>query len=643
MPVPDFGPLSSELIFTPADQGHSPCFALLDDCMATLANPSSRLYTEYAGTLSCSCRAQLPALLASLQHALAQGWHAVLSLDYELGQIDSSQQTEARSDAQGQALLFKSCRLLDTAGVQSWLAHACENALSGSDSEPAGISQCHASVSQQEFMAALGRIQAYLDAGDTYQVNYTYRLQADAYGSPVALYQRLRTRQPVPYGALITLPDGSAILSLSPELFVRHEQGRLTARPMKGTAAASADPRRNTATAQALAGDPKTRAENLMIVDLLRNDLGRIALPGSVSVPALFTVEQHGRVLQVTSTVVAALRPGLGLAQILEALYPCGSITGAPKHRTMEIIQELETTPRGLYTGAIGWLQPPASGAQLGDFCLAVPIRTLTLQAPDQRGIRAATLGVGAGIVHDSNPADEYEECQLKSRFLTGLEPDFDLFETMQGTRKDGCRYLTRHLLRLAHSSAYFGFAYDEKKIRAALQQTCAKLPDATIYRLRLTLHPDGRFHIHTAPLAPLSSPVQLLLAEHAVPVSCLFLQHKSSVRYAYDAAWRFAEQHGAFDVLFCNQQGHVTEGGRSSLFARLENRWYTPPLSAGVLPGVMRSVLLEDPSWHAQERELTLAEVRQAEALMVCNALRGPLPALLNTQVVWPGLDSRP
>ncbi len=643
MPVPDFGPLASELLFTPAKQGQAPCFALLDDCTATLANPRSRLYADYAGTLSCTNGAQLPTLLTSLQHALAQGWHAVLLLDYELGQIGTNQTVEASSGAEGQALIFKGCRLMDAAGVQSWLASACENALSGSGSVPAGISQCRASVSQKEFMAALAHIHAYLGAGDTYQVNYTYRLQADAYGSPVALYQRLRTRQPVPYGALITLPDGAAILSFSPELFVRHEQGRLTARPMKGTAAASADPNRNAAAAKALVEDPKTRAENLMIVDLLRNDLGRIALPGSVNVPDLFTVEHHGRVLQVTSTITAELLPELGLAQVLEALYPCGSITGAPKRRTMEIINELETTPRGLYTGAIGWLQPPENNDQLGDFCLAVPIRTLTLQAPEQTGIRAATMGVGAGIVHDSDPAAEYEECQLKARFLTGLQPDFELFETMHATHEQGCRHLPRHLLRLTNSATYFGFAYDEKTLRAALQQTCVNLPVATEFRLRLTLQSDGRFHINTAPLTTLSSPVQLLLARQAAPVSSLFLQHKTSVRYAYDAAWRFAEQNGAFDVLFCNKKDHVTEGGRSTLFVRLENRWYTPPLSAGVLPGVMRSMLLEDPTWQAEERDLTLAEVQQAEALMVCNALRGAIPALLNTELLWPGLEASP
>lgn len=647
MPVPDFGPFSSDLNFSPAQAGQAACFALLDDCTATPAHPSSRLYTAYAGMLSCTGGKQLPALLSALQQALEQGWHAVLLLDYELGQMGanpcSADELTPASSAQGRALLFADCRLLDAAGVQDWLSSACDNAFPETDAEPAGISRCRASVDEPAFRAALKRIHAYLRAGDSYQVNYTYRLQAEAYGSPAALYQRLRARQPVPYGALIGLPDGASVLSLSPELFVRHEQGVLTARPMKGTAAASAEAQRNAAAAQALASDPKTRAENLMIVDLLRNDLGRIALPGSVAVPDLFTVEQHGDVLQVTSTITACLRPELSLAQVLEALYPCGSITGAPKRRTMQIIDELETTPRGLYTGAIGWLQPPATVGELGDFCLSVPIRTLSLQAPDPFGIRAATLGVGAGIVHDSDPAAEYEECRLKARFLTGLQPDFELFETMHATREQGCRHLERHLQRLRASAAWFGFVYDQTALRTQLQRTCANLPAATVFRLRLTLQPDGRFRINTAPLAPLSTPVQILLGRQAPPVSPLFLQHKSSVRYHYDAAWRFAEQNGAFDVVFCNARGHLTEGARSSLFVRLGERWYTPPLSAGVLPGVLRSVLLEDPAWQAEERELTLADLHRADALMVCNALRGAIPALLNTEVAWPGPGPAP
>jgi para-aminobenzoate synthetase/4-amino-4-deoxychorismate lyase len=323
--------------------------------------------------------------------------------------------------------------------------------------------------------------------------------------------------------------------------------------------------------------------------------------------------------------VQADLRPGAPLAEVMAALYPCGSITGAPKRRTMEIIAELEPDPRGLYTGAIGWFDAPA-GHAIGDFCLSVPIRTLALQ-PEQGGVRAGEMGVGAGIVYDSDSAEEYAECGLKARFLTSLEPQFALFETMHATR-DGCRHQARHLARLAASASYFGLPYDETRAMEAIGQACAAL-DAGPHRLRLSLSAEG-FAAATAPLAPLAGPVRVMLAQEATRADDLFLRHKTSVRVRYDGAWREAERHGAFDMLFVNEGGELTEGGRSNVFVRLDGRWYTPPLASGLLPGVMRAVLLDDPAWQASERVLTLADLRAAQEIVVCNALRGALSAQL-------------
>lgn len=400
------------------------CFALLDDATSDGRQARSRLYTGHAGTLRCDDAAGWPDLLAQLQDALARGLHAVAVLTYELGGHLLGIGTHAASGPLAQLLLFDTCTRLSPDQVAAWLdAHA----------GPAGIAGVRANVDDRAFGEALARIHDYIGAGDTYQVNYTYRLRFDAFGSPQALYARLRARQPVPYGALIALPDGGAVLSLSPELFVRHQGGELLARPMKGTAPASDDDAGNARRAGALAADPKNRAENLMIVDLLRNDLGRIAVTGSVAVPALFDVQRFASVLQMTSTVRASLRPDATLADIVAALYPCGSITGAPKRRAMEIINELEPAARGVYTGAIGWFEPPAVAATIGDFCLSVPIRTLAL-APERGGTRRGEMGVGAGIVYDSDSADEYAECQLKARFLTGLQNRFEVFETMHAT-----------------------------------------------------------------------------------------------------------------------------------------------------------------------------------------------------------------
>lgn len=460
------------------------------------------------------------------------------------------------------------------------------------------------------------------------------------FGSPVALYRRLRARQPVRYGALIALPGGAWVLSCSPELFVEKQGATLRARPMKGTAPRSDDPATDRGAAEFLGSDPKNRAENVMIVDLLRNDLSRVAQTGSVNVPALFSVEPYASVWQMTSTVEAALRPGTSFAGILRALFPCGSITGAPKHRTMQLIDELESTPRGLYTGAIGWLDAAASepagsgGNACGDFCMSVAIRTLTLKPSAQAGSLRGTMGIGAGIVLDSVAEDEYAECRLKARFLTGAEPGFELFETMLATREDGVRYLPRHLARLSASAAALGFPFDAEAVRAKIAEQCAALPAKTAHRMRLALGKNGATQITAAILTPLAdSTVGVLLAtDHGFPTMQSgdpLLQHKTTRRAEYDRGWREAEAKGAFDTLFFNERGELTEGGRSNVFVKLAGKWWTPPLGLGVLPGVMRSVLLEDDaSLQAKERVLTQADLLNAEALMICNALRGALPA---------------
>jgi para-aminobenzoate synthetase/4-amino-4-deoxychorismate lyase len=556
--------------------------------------------------------------------------------------------------------LFERCDKHSSEEVDAWLAEDDEGA---AEPSVAGTANVRASVNPAQFNAAIDAIHAALCAGDSYQVNYTYRLNFDVFGSPTAFYRRLRARQPVPFGALIALPGDNWVLSCSPELFVEKQGERLRARPMKGTAPRSEDPVADRGTAEFLGNDPKNRAENVMIVDLLRNDLSRVAQTGSVKVPALFAVEPYASVWQMTSTVEAALRPGTSFAGILRALFPCGSITGAPKHRTMQLIDELESTPRGLYTGAIGWLDAPSDDAThagakgpladateapkapaapttsnespCGDFCLSVAIRTLTLKRSEQTGGLKGEMGIGAGIVLDSVAADEYAECKLKARFLTGAEPGFELFETMYATREEGVRHLPRHLERLSSSAAAFGFKLDDiNAIRAQIAAKCATLPTQTPYRMRLSLSNDGTVQIIAAVLTPLAdSMVGVLLgpdlAFPATEAGDPLLRHKTTRRADYDRGWREAEAKGAFDTLFFNERGELTEGGRSNVFVKLAGRWWTPPLASGVLPGVMRSVLLEEASdLQAAEKVLTQADVLNAEALLMCNALRGALPA---------------
>lgn len=641
----------------------SASFALLDDCDSTASARSSRLYSGFVRERVCTDPARLDAVDAAVAQDLRDGLHAVVVGDYEFGR---NLQRAQPGHAPLRFLLYERCERLSRDEVDAWL----EQQDGGSDAPSiAGVAHVAKSVSRDAFDAAIAAVHDALRAGDSYQVNYTYRLNFDVFGTPLALYRRLRARQPVRYGALVALPDGAWVVSCSPELFVEKHGDVLRARPMKGTAPRSADPRDDAAAAAFLANDPKNRAENVMIVDLLRNDISRIARTGTVRVPALFSVEPYASVWQMTSTVEAGWREGTTFAQMLRALFPCGSITGAPKYKTMQLIDAIESTPRGLYTGAIGWLDaakqradsdvPGERPAGCGDFCLSVAIRTLTLDATGEgtagegadregatgaearspetpiAGRRRGTMGVGAGIVLDSVAADEYAECELKARFLTDADPGFQLFETTAATRADGIRHLDRHLARLQRSADAFGFRFDAEALRREIDARCAALDGDDAYRMKLSLAKDGAIEIIAAPLKPLpAGPVGVLLASaHGFAptrASDALLLHKTTRRAEYDRAWQAAEALGGFDMLFVNERGEVTEGGRSNVFVKLDGQWVTPPLASGVLPGVMRGVLLDDPALGAKERALTLDDVLNADELMICNALRGPMVARL-------------
>lgn len=603
-------------------------FALLDDAQADAAQ--SRLYYGLKQVVECRELSDWPGFIHTLETALRDRHYGVALLSYETG---AQLQDIAPRDgaAVSRVAIFRHCLKLNSTQV--------EQLLSEIPASVAGVADIRPNVDEATFSDAIKKIQTYIAAGDTYQVNYTYRLHFDAYGDPLALYRRLRERQPVPYGALIYMPEGDIVISMSPELFIRHQQGNLYAKPMKGTAAATGDTQRDQQLAAGLAADAKNRAENLMIVDLLRNDLGRIAETGSVQVPQLFEVQRFSSVLQMTSTIHARLRADLGLSDILNALFPCGSITGAPKRRTMEIIREIEPAARDVYTGAIGWFDPPQHTNIPGDFCLSVPIRTLELWAPDKDSgvsstLRKGVMGVGAGIVYDSRADEEFAECQLKAKFLTGLPAQFELFETMYATRELGCRYWSRHLQRLRRSAYYFGFVWNEENICRTVQEFCANLPPHTAYRLRLAINAQGQIAITSGVLAPLNTHLGVILAQRTTSSHDVFLRHKTSVRQRYDEAWKAAETQGAFDMLFFNEQGHLTEGGRSNVLIQKDGVWLTPPLSDGVLPGVMRSVLLEESEFQQQfrvrEQSLTRADLDNASQIMLCNSLRGVFSAEL-------------
>ncbi len=607
-------------------------FVLLDE--ATGEGATCRLYTGFM-RMDVVPAGALEDLEPSLKDGWREGWHACLFAPYEFGaplvRVPTLAQPSADNpfaDGGMRVLWFASKTVCDAAEIGRWLDEHCDT------TAPAGAMQVRSDTDERSFHAAIARIHEWIEAGDTYQVNFTQRLRFASFGDPIAFYRDLRRAQPVPYGALARLPGDHWVLSLSPELFFRHDGGgKLVTRPMKGTALRSGDAKRDAEAAAALPADDKNRAENVMIVDLLRNDLGRVAQPGTVQVPERFAVQPFGQVLQMTSTVTATARAGTTLAGLLAALFPCGSITGAPKRRTMEIIAELERAPRGLYTGAIGWVDAPEPGETLGQAALSVAIRTLVLGPRRDDGLRAGEMGVGSGIVHDSVAADEYAECGWKARFLTGHDPGFTLIETMR-VEQGRCLRLDAHLDRLRASAACFGFRFDQQAVREAIAREAAALAQGPA-RLRLTLDKAGTLRCTSGALAPLpQGPVGLIVADVALPVADPLRRHKTSARDTFDAGWREAERIGAFDSLFFNTRGELLEGGRSSVFVRVDGRWLTPPLSADILPGVMRNEVLRDGVGYlggtVVESPITREMLLRADELAIANALRGVLPAML-------------
>ncbi|HEX8126756.1 MAG TPA: aminodeoxychorismate synthase component I [Allosphingosinicella sp.] len=466
-------------------------------------------------------------------------------------------------------------------------------------------------IEREAHEAAVERALEHILAGDIYQANLTFRAEVAAAGHPLALYAAIRPRARAGWAGVVFTGE-HWLLSFSPELFFTLEGGRVTARPMKGTAPAGSDPK-------ALRSDPKQRAENLMIVDLLRNDLSRLSKPGTVKVPALFEVETYPTVLQLTSTVVAEMESGLGGVDLLETIFPCGSVTGAPKIRAMEIIDALEGERRGPYTGSIGRVAPD------GEAEFNVAIRTLVLRS----GGAVARIGLGSGIVADSVASDEWLECLAKGEFVA-TSRRFDLIETMRFDPNEGLFELDRHLARMKRSADFFGFAFDRHHARNELQAATFFLREPR--KLRLLLSSSGALAIESRPLPPAPEGMApVALAPLPVEAEDFRLRHKTSDRRFYDRA---REWTGAFEVVFADRDGFLTEGSFTSLFVERGGRLLTPPLERGLLPGVLRELLIDE--GRAEEADLRAEDLE--DGFFVGNAVRGLIAATL----VLPAREAR-
>lgn len=581
----------------------SPPVVLIDG-----AHGDCRLYTAPAAVVCANTAAEVQDLFSRIERELRAGRHAAGYLTYELGYVLEPRLATLLPQHRTLPLAwfgifdgFQTLRSGEVGGVVSNGGRAWAGALRY---------QCD----EIEYGHLFVRIRELIAAGDIYQANLTFRAVFPFIGDPRALYVALRDNARADHCAYVD--DGSRqILSLSPELFFEmSKENRIRVRPMKGTAARGGSEAEDSRQRAHLKASEKERAENLMIVDLLRNDLSRISETGSVTVEKLFEVETYPTLHQMTSSIVARRRADVGVTEIVRALFPCGSVTGAPKIRAMEIIRTLEDTPRGVYCGGIGAFAPDGSAM------FNVAIRTITIEG--NRG----QLGVGGGIVYDSQHRSEYEECLLKARYFEVSRKPVELIETLRWSPHEGFVRLGRHLGRLRESARVFGITFDEGAAVTALNIAIgqATLPS----RVRLTLGEDGIPAAAAVRLDELSAPWAYTISVHRVRASDVFLRYKTNRREVFDAeSKRAAVEDNAQEVLFLNENGELTEGSRTNIFVKIGGELLTPSIACGLLNGCLRRELIE--SGICREAVLTRQHLECADQLYVGNSLRGLIPAI--------------
>ena len=605
-----------------------PC-VLLENTQTRGTAATSHLFWEPIDVVVCTRADEIDNAFARIEAGRRVGLFAAGWFAYELGYyLDPALRALAHTPTPAAPLLwfglFRAHAALTPSELARWWRQQPTSA--GTAPGAAGIGAPALNMTRADYRAALARIERYIEAGDSYQVNFTLKYRFKLRVTREALYFALRENQPVEYAAYIRA-DTHTVMSFSPELFFRKTGDVITSKPMKGTAARGRDSAQDAVLAQRLRDDPKSRAENLMIVDLLRNDLGRVAPAGTVKVPRLFEVERYRTLLQMTSTIEAQVDPEISLKSLIDNLFPCGSVTGAPKIRTMEIIRELEAAPRGVYTGAIGYVTPE------NDMCFNVAIRTVIF---DNAG--NGEMGIGSGVVYDSSIDAEYDECLLKAKFLTDAQPAFALIETLLWDAAS-YRAIDFHIERLRASADYFDFVCDEAAIRARLHESAQAF--SAPQRVRLLLARDGALTVEAAPIGDdPARPWQLVLSPLTVDPDDRFLYHKTTNR-----AWREAElarlraHYDCDEIVFANSRGELTEGTRSNLVVQIDGKLVTPPVASGLLPGTFRRQLLADGK--IAERVLTPADLAGAEKIFVCNAIRGLVEAQLIAPEVAPAAST--
>jgi len=612
-------------------------FVFLDTSKPDGMNQSSLMFVEPVKRLQHHEGEDATSFLQELQRWQEKGHYVAGWFSYEFGYLLEANLNKklCRPEDKGSLLadlsVFERCHFFDHQSAENTFPSFSR--AEKEEREQYSLENLSLSQSEDEYIEALEKVLSYIKAGDTYQVNYTLKLLFDFHGSFSKFYRDLRRNQSVSYGGYIRFGN-TRVMSFSPELFFWKKGSRITVRPMKGTVKRGRTLQEDEALRNFLRTDLKNQSENVMIVDLLRNDLGRLMHRlggGDVRVDSLFDVETYETLLQMTSTIRGSTKSESfnksDLGDFFKAIYPCGSVTGAPKIRTMEIIDELESGRRGVYTGAIGYLAPN------GDAVFNVPIRTVVFDG------RKGEMGIGSGIVHDSDPSQEWQECLLKGKFLTSPQRTFELLETLLWTPDNGFLLFDRHLRRLQSTAKFFLFSVAMDEVSRILESYALTFAEKSLppQRLRLLVSKDGKITVEYStcsppyscdlPVIPESHPAnlpQVGISERRTDSQSCWFYHKTTNRSLYDEEYEKAQAQGLVDVIFENENGLITEGCISNIIIFRDGTYVTPPLNDGLLAGVMREQLLAARQPHIAEESINRKDLQDADALFLCNSVRG-------------------
>lgn len=568
-------------------------------------NAVSYLFTNPKKIISINGLDSLEKKLKKINTLVEEGYSAYSLINYEAGFLFEKSLNKYLTDTE--LIKFVFFEKNDVKKTDSDKLIFTEN-----DSDKFKVKSLRLNQSKSEFAKNIKTIKKYISAGDTYQVNYTVKGKFIFSGDAGLFFQHLLFNQSARYSAFINNGE-EYILSLSPELFFERDGNKITTRPMKGTARREANPQKDNLTKYELSNSPKNRAENVMIVDLLRNDLGRISKFGSVKANNLFNIEKYESLYQMVSTASSELRKNISLTEIIKNIFPCGSITGAPKIRTMEIIHELEKERRGIYTGSIGMIHKKKQ-------IFNVAIRTLKISKKGGAG----EIGLGSGIVWDSKADEEYKETLLKSQFIKQQQKSFYLFETML-LENNQVRFLDDHLSRLEHSSDYFLFKFNKEKILNRLEDEIESHQSPIKKKVRLKLNKWGQIDIDISSIQEQKEEVKVIVSKIRTSSENQFNYFKTSNRSLYDEEYNSFNKKGFYEVLFMNERSEIVEGSRTNIFIVKDDTMSTPSLNGGLLAGVYRKFMLNrNPG--IKEKILHYEDLINADEILLTNAIRGEL-----------------